>query len=261
MENPTHLRADRVDFARCRRREVGTRDSGADRYSLDHQHSIMQQYGFARIYDFKAKTGGPLAARFDLWLGWTLYLNLLITSPLFTRFWVAELVRWQMSPSVETVKSIQLASWAITGIFVVVYIGQMVRGHRHGYSINSVKLVFIGASYFLWYFTSWHTDSILVFGIAHRITHGLQYIVMVYWYIRRKTKPCGDDQQTQVSKLVSSGNIIRFLLACLLYAVAFQLCQVSRWNGLDSVWLISPDDSVWIRLIMSTRNLCSASWH
>lgn len=190
----------------------------------DHQHSIMQQYGFARIYDFKAKTGGPRTAIFDLSLGWVLYLNLVITAPLFTRFWVGELVRWQLSPTAEFVRNIQLVSWTVAGLFLVAYVGHMIWGLRSGHRINPVKLFFISASYFLWYFTSWHTDSILVFGIAHRIMHGLQYIVMVYWYIRRKTQPTDDQpQQTQVSKLVSPGRIIRFMVACLIYAVAFQL--------------------------------------
>lgn len=32
----------------------------------DHQHSLMQQHGFARIYDFKARTSAPSTGRFDL---------------------------------------------------------------------------------------------------------------------------------------------------------------------------------------------------
>lgn len=189
----------------------------------DHQHSIMQQYGFARIYDFKARTGGPLAPRFDLCLGWILYVNLLITAPLFTRFWVSELVRWKLPPSAELVQNVQHGSWLVTAVFVAVYSAQILRDMRAGYPANPVKFIFISASYFLWYFTAWQTDSILVFGIAHRVMHGLQYIVIVYWYIRRKSKAEVGHQPTQVEKLVSPGRIVRFLLACLVYAAAFQL--------------------------------------
>ena len=189
----------------------------------DHQHSIMQQYGFARIYDFKAGTGGRLSGKFDLWLGWTLYLNLLLTSPLFTRYWVSELVRWQFSLSADLVRHIQLGSWVLTLVFLLIYIGRTVWDLRAGYPINPVKYVFITSSYFLWYFTAWHTDSILVFGIAHRLMHGLQYIVMVYWYIRRKTKPTAENPPAPVANLVSPGHIMRFVVACLIYAIAFQL--------------------------------------
>jgi len=34
----------------------------------DHQHSIMQQHGFVRVYNFKAGTGMPTTGRFDLTL-------------------------------------------------------------------------------------------------------------------------------------------------------------------------------------------------
>ena len=50
----------------------------------DKQHVLMQQHGFARIYDFKAQAGAPSTSRFDLLLNWTLFLNLFLTSPLFT---------------------------------------------------------------------------------------------------------------------------------------------------------------------------------
>ena len=38
----------------------------------DHQHSIMQQHGFARIYDFKTQSGLPSTGRIDLALHWLL---------------------------------------------------------------------------------------------------------------------------------------------------------------------------------------------
>jgi hypothetical protein len=187
----------------------------------DHQHSVMQQYGFARIYDFKAQTGGPLTPRFDLLLGWFLYINLLITSPLFTRYWVQELTRWQIPLDTWTIHLVQNISWVATALFGVVYSVHLIRGVRSGTKINPVKFVFIGASYLLWYYTSWHTDSILVFGIAHRLMHGLQYIVMVYWYMRRKTLSNSRDQ-CLAEKLVTPGWLGRFIVACLLYAVAVQ---------------------------------------
>jgi hypothetical protein len=203
----------------------------------DHQHSIMQQYGFARIYDFKAGTGGPRTGRSDLWLCWILYLNLGMTSPLFTRFWVTELGRWELMPSADLVRQIQAGSWGITGLFLAAYVFRLGRDLRKGYGVNPVKLVFLAASYFLWYFCSWHTDSILVFGIAHRIMHGVQYIVIVYWYIRRKTAASDETRPTLVGRLVSRGYVVRFLAACLVYAVLFQLIsgQPLEWFGFGLV--------------------------
>ena len=54
----------------------------------DHQHSLMQQYGFSRIYDLKAGTGAPSTRRFDFYLNWVLFVNLLLTAPLWTGIWV-----------------------------------------------------------------------------------------------------------------------------------------------------------------------------
>ncbi len=189
----------------------------------DHQHSVMQQYGFSRIYDFKAGTGGQSTARVDFALCWILYVNLLATSPLSTRYWVAELVRWGFSPSIALVHQIQTVSWSVTVASLLLYGGYLAYRLSRGESLNPIKLVFVASSYFLWYFTSWHTDSILVLGIAHRIMHGVQYIVVVYWYLRRKTEP--DDSQGKLSprKLVAPHHVARFVVACLLYAVAFLL--------------------------------------
>ena len=53
---------------------------------------------------------------------------------------------------------------------------------------KTVKYAFIGASYFLWYFVGWHTHSILLWGVAHRIMHGVQYIMYVYVYMGNVAK-------------------------------------------------------------------------
>jgi hypothetical protein len=154
----------------------------------DHQHSVMQQHGLARIYDFKAKSGGPLTGRFDLLLNCFLYGNLLITAPLFVRLWSAELYRWQFPVSAQTIAWGQFLSWISLGIFALAYIGHLIHCRRAGHRINPVKYQFLFSSYFLWYFTAWQTDSLLVFGIAHRLMHGIQYMVIVNSYLVRKGK-------------------------------------------------------------------------
>ena len=189
----------------------------------DHQHTIMQQYGLARIYDFKAKSGGLRTPRFDLSLFWILFVNLFVTAPLFTRFWVRELYRWNLPVSVATVEIIQTVSWCLTGLFLCFYLIHIIRSLRSGDSVNPIKFVFIGSSFFLWYFTSWHTDSILMYGIAHRLMHGLQYIVIVYWYLRRKQQSRDPVDRDRVAGLVQPGKVLRFVAACLVYAVLYQL--------------------------------------
>lgn len=154
----------------------------------DHQHSVMQQYGLARIYDVKARTGGPHGARFDFWLNWILYCNMLLTAPLFVRLWGAEAYRWSLPITTQTLVWIQDGSYLLTALFLVVYLVQVIVSVRASQALNPIKFLFMGSSYFLWYFTSWQTDSLLAFGVAHRLMHGVQYIVFVNSYLGKKSQ-------------------------------------------------------------------------
>lgn len=196
----------------------------------DHQHSLMQQHGLARIYDFKARAGSALTGRFDLLLNWFLYVNLLITAPLHAGLWIREASRWQLPISFTSVQMIQYASWTATAVFLAAYVGHTIWSFRRGHAINPAKYWFIGSSYFLWYFASWHTDSFLIFGIAHRLMHGLQYIVIVHAYLGRKTANAGNvigatspPAPSWLTRLVKSRAVLAFIGMGALYALVYQL--------------------------------------
>jgi hypothetical protein len=188
----------------------------------DHQHSLMQQHGFARIYDFKAKSGTPTTGRWDLALNWILYGNLFFTAPMFTTFWVREAYRFGLNPTRQNVESVHALSWTAAGVFLAFYTVHVVRSVRSGYCVNPIKYIFIAASYFLWYFCGWQTASILVLGVAQRLMHGLQYIVMVYWYLRRKS-----EQHVKMNRVlyhsIRPGHVLAFAGMCAGYAVLYQL--------------------------------------
>jgi hypothetical protein len=183
----------------------------------DHQHSVMQQHGFARIYDFKAGTGSPSQGRLDLWLGLLLYGNLLVTGPLWSELWIAELYRWGLEVGADTILSVQTASWSVTGAFLAFYLLHLFVGLTRGDRINPVKYLFLTASYGLWYYVSWK-DSFLIYTVAHRIMHGVQYIVFVYWYLGKKAEATG-----QRPRLMGNFSLGRFLMFGAVYAVLFQL--------------------------------------
>ncbi len=188
----------------------------------DKQHSLMQQHGFARIYDFKAKTGDPSTARFDLILNWVLFSNLFLTSPFFTPIWLRELYRLHLPVSADGVQFVHQISWSITIIYSLIYFGHLCWAVQKGYRLNPVKYLFLGSSYFLWYFTAWHTASVLVYTIASQIMHGCQYIVISYWYTRKKTERSGD-LTSWAAALVRPANLQVFVAGCVLYAFAYQL--------------------------------------
>lgn len=195
----------------------------------DHQHSLMQQHGLARIYDFKAHAGAPSTRHFDLALHWVLYGNLVLTTPLFSVIWIRELYRWHIPISPDIVRYLQIASAVITVGYVLVYVAHVLWSSRRGYTINPLKYAFIVASYFLWYFTAWYTESVLAYGVAHRLMHGVQYIVIVYWFLRRK-QPTEGKTQGIAGRLAAAGHAKIFLLACFLYAVVYQILLAQPWE-------------------------------
>src|SRR5262245_26280864 len=188
----------------------------------DHQHSLMQQHGLGRIYDFKAKTGMPVTGRFDLLLHCFLFINLLVTAPLFAGMWIREAYQWHLPVTPQSVHLVQMASWTATGVFLCVYVGHSLWSVWLGYPLNPLKYLFIFASYFLWYYTSWHSDSFLVFNVAHRLMPGVQYIVIVYSYLGHKIAHAQPGLHP-LSWLVRSRVPLAFIGLGLLYAVGFQL--------------------------------------
>jgi hypothetical protein len=188
----------------------------------DHQHSIMQQHGFGRIYDFKADTGLTTTRRFDLALHWILYSHMFLNAPLFRFLWVRELHRMRISVSAGFVQALQTLSWIVLASYLVIYVWHLVRTVARGRPLNPIKYAFIAASYFLWYFVSWNTHSILLYAVAHRIMHGVQYMVMVYAFMQRKSgEPSA--RPGLWTRLVGAGRLRWYLVGGAAYAVVFQL--------------------------------------
>lgn len=183
----------------------------------DHQHSMMQQYGFARIYDFKAGAGAQRTGRWDFWLGILLYSNMLLTAPLWAELWIAELYRWDLALTAPTIRAVQSTSYTLTGLYLVAYAVHVGRSIAAGHRVNPMKYAFVFSSYALWYYVSWQ-DSYLVYLVAHRIMHGLQYMAMVYWYVEKKEEVTG-----AVPRGIGSLNVMRFIFFGALYAIVFHL--------------------------------------
>lgn len=188
----------------------------------DHQHSVMQQHGFGRVYDFKAGTGRPSTGRFDLALHWVLYSHMFLNAPMFRFLWIRELHRMNVPVSADLMQVLLTGSRVVLVGFLVLYVWHVWRTVANGGSINPIKYAFIGASYFLWYFVAWHTNSILLYAVAHRIMHGVQYIVMVYYFMRR----AGGNSALRAglwSRVTGEGRWYGFILGGVAYAVVFQL--------------------------------------
>jgi hypothetical protein len=187
----------------------------------DHQHTIMQQHGFGRIYDFKARTGAPATGRWDLALHWILYTHLFLNAPMFRHIWLRELYQMNIRVSVAFVEALLAVSWAVLFGFLLLYAVHVLRTVRGGQPVNPVKYAFLFSSYFLWYFTAWHTNSILLYAIAHRIMHGLQYIVMVWFFLDRQ-KVKGEARPGFWTRISGEGKLRWFVGTAIVYAVFYQ---------------------------------------
>lgn len=198
----------------------------------DHQHSIMQQYGFSRVYDFKAQTGAPSTPKFDFYFNWIFFVNMLVVSPLWSVYWLQLLHEWHLPLSTPTVLLVQQISWTITIGYGAVFLGHLIWCIRQGYPLNPLKYLFLLASYFLWYYTSFTTAYLLVFAIAHRIMHGLQYMVMVYFYNRNQVQRDGGDSRL-LTYLGKPGHIKAFVFVCAVYALAFELLTKVEERGVS----------------------------
>src|SRR5262249_21267274 len=86
----------------------------------------------------------------------------------------------------------------------------------------------------LWYYTSWQTDSFLVFGIAHRLMHGVQYMAIVNSYLGRKLErfasrsaaECADmtpvEGEAHLASLTRSRRTMLFIGMGAAYALLYQ---------------------------------------
>ena len=188
----------------------------------DHQHSVMQQHGFGRIYDFKAKTGLPSTRRYDLGLHLVLYIHMFLNAPLFRHLWIRELYRLEIPISVGFVEGLMTTSGIVLVGYLLVYAWHLRRTVQSGEAINPIKYAFIGASYFLWYFAAWNTNSILIYAVAHRIMHGLQYLVIVFSFMQKAGEPASGPQGWG-RILAGHGRLQWFIVGGIAYAMVFQL--------------------------------------
>jgi len=149
------------------------------------------------------------------------YVNMFLTAPLFTRIWIRELYRFDLPISAEGVRLVHHLSWTVTALFGIAYLGHLIWSVKKGYSINPVKFLFLGLSYSVLYIVAFHTASVLVHAIANMLMHGIQYNVIVFWYLRRKIEQ-DPQKSSMLSSLARPGGALVFIVTCLLYAFILQ---------------------------------------
>ena len=145
-----------------------------------------------------------------------------LNAPLFSTMWIREFSRMHAPISVGFVETLQSTTQVVLIGYLVLYSFHLWKTASSGARINPIKYAFIAASYFLWYFVAWNTNSILLYAVAHRLMHGVQYIVMVYSYMQR-TAAKGPVREGFWTRVVGPGRLRWFLVGGVAYALVFQL--------------------------------------
>jgi hypothetical protein len=155
---------------------------------------------------------------------------MLVVSPLWSIYWLRLLHEWHLPLSTASVLLVQRISWTVTIAYGALYLGHLVWCIQKGYPLNPLKYLFLFASYFLWYYTSFTTAYLLVFVIAHRIMHGVQYIVMVYFYNRNQVERSGGDSRL-LTYLSKPSHILAGVFVFSVYALTFELLTKVEERG------------------------------
>ena len=156
-------------------------------------HTMMQVYGFGRIYDAKVGATGRLTARLDLamcalWFGAALLFSPVRVNGLLQMFYQSGVPL--LSPGL--VHGFQRL-WAgacivATAAFVINWVTEQ----RAGRGSHPIKLALLVGSIGFWWYTNVTIESIIL-GIAmFEIFHDVQYLAIVWIYNRKRVEKGGE---------------------------------------------------------------------
>src|SRR5207248_1342059 len=162
---------------------------------------MMQVYGFARIYDAKAKPEGRMPAWLDrslclLWFGMCVFVLNQDLPSFVTSFYQSggpvippEIFVW-----------FTRAWLAATTVLTIMYAARTIRSIREGQPPNPLKFVFVAVTFVYLSYTSGVVNRPLLGLALFESWHDIQYLAIVWMFNINRTR------QTQ-----EAGAFIRFL--------------------------------------------------
>lgn len=148
-------------------------------------HSLMQVYGFLRIYDGKARCHDAWTARLDFLMCLSWFLSGLLSSPGRKAHWLDTFFR-----SGGILVSGEWLNWAfalaaaITGVVTVAYLLNLVRLRRAGMPVSMIKLATLASSIGCWWFAMVLVDNPLLSAALFEVFHDVQYLAIVWIFNR-----------------------------------------------------------------------------
>jgi Tfp pilus assembly protein PilF len=146
-------------------------------------HGLMQTYGFVRIYDAKAGSVAPAAARLDLAMCIAWFVAAVLLSP--TRMTKIATDYYNAGGAVVSPASVSFAAdvWVVATVIVTIaFVGYLVYSWLGGRRPSPAKLALLVVSIGFWWFSNVAVSNMLV-GIAlFEVFHDVQYLTIVWFF-------------------------------------------------------------------------------
>jgi len=203
-------------------------------------HWMMQVYGFARIYDAKARPEARTPAWLDrtmclMWFGMCVFVLNVDLPSYVTSFYESG------GPSIPAHAFVWFTrGWlAVTIVVSAIYVFRIASSIRQGHLPNPLKFVFVAVTFIYLSYTAGVVERPLMGLALFESWHDVQYLAIVWMFNLNRTRQTSD-----------AGPFIRFLFrprpALVLLYVG--LCLV--FGSLTHAWTLFKDDRV-IRIVVS----------
>jgi Tfp pilus assembly protein PilF len=203
-------------------------------------HWMMQVYGFARIYDAKARPEARTPSWLDralclLWFGACVFVLNLDLPSFLTNFYQSGGPRIPAEAFVWFSRAWLIATIAITAV----YLFRMVTSLRQGQRPNPLKFVFIAATFLYLSYTSGVLERPLMGLALFESWHDVQYLAIVWAFNLNRTRQTPE-----------AGAFIRFLFRPRAILVLIYVAMCLAFGSLTHAWALFKDDRV-IRVVVS----------
>ncbi|MEZ6116056.1 MAG: tetratricopeptide repeat protein [Pirellulaceae bacterium] len=177
-------------------------------------HWLMQIYGFARIYDAKAKHFDNLSARLDyafciLWFG-VIYWQTDGASAVLMRYYRAG--GW-LSP--QFARGVVWAWAALTCVVSLAYVANLVRCWRAGQAPSVLKLTLMAVSLLFYLYAFGYADNKILAYALFEGFHDIQYLAIVWVFNRRRAQAADSGAFTRFLFQQRTALVVLYVFLCL----------------------------------------------
>lgn len=155
-------------------------------------HTLMQHYGFMRIYDAKVGAFSPVTARLDWVVSIAGFILMTALSPLETGAFLSHIYAYGI-PYMEagTFHAIRVATIAVCLAGCIAWAGHTAWQVARGRPVSPIKVTLTLTTMGLLYFAQVITSDPIVALLLFEIFHDLQYDALVWAYNRKLVEKAG----------------------------------------------------------------------